>query len=159
MQANTEQKGFFASLFDFGFTSLVATRFLKFIYVVGIVLLTLFSLADLVTFARLGRGGIVAGIFIAAVSWLVGVVWMRIIVEFFVVFFRMGSDVRSVAMATNGGPVANPIAPSPPSWSPPRPVAPPPPVQPVPRPPSFCASCGSALTVGAKTCAACNAPV
>ena len=114
MTAPTKQRNFFLSLFDFGFTSLIAIRFAKFIYVVGVVLISIDALFDLIFISRLGKGWIVGGIIVAAISWLVQMVGWRILIEFMIVFFRDGfrraQDRRHDRSRTGAGAGSEPIA-------------------------------------------------
>lgn len=162
MTGPPEQRNFFASLFDFKFVSLIATRFAKVIYVIGVVFISLDALSNLVVFGRLGGGWFVIGIVFAAISWLIQMIFWRILLEFMIVFFRIGDDVRRIAGSTVGlqaygrvpgsQPSASPLAPT---TVPATTMAPPPPAMVG----SYCGSCGSALAPGARVCPTCNSPV
>ncbi len=160
MTAPTKQRNFFLSLFDFGFTSLIAIRFAKFIYVVGVVLISIDALFDLIFISRLGKGWIVGGIIVAAISWLVQMVGWRILIEFMIVFFRMGSDVHKIAVTTGAEQAQVPVLSQSHLQSPQAAPVTAPLAPPAAGPPSvtYCGSCGSALAAGTRVCPTCGTP-
>lgn len=99
--------GFFRSLVDLSFTSFVTARVVKFIYVLSVifvVLYALFATLSLVTFAggfasALAGSrviGIVAGtilfVLLAPVVLLVGVTYVRVLLEIVIVLFRISEN-------------------------------------------------------------------
>ncbi|MGH3191153.1 MAG: DUF4282 domain-containing protein [Streptosporangiaceae bacterium] len=90
-------KGFFGSLFDFGFTSFVTPTVIKVLYVlilIGTVLSALvFTIAAFRASAVFGIGVLVIGdpLFIIIV-----LAFYRIILEFFIVIFRVSEDIRAI---------------------------------------------------------------
>jgi Domain of unknown function (DUF4282) len=90
-------KGFLASLFDFGFTSFVTPTVIKVLYVlimIGTVLSALaFTIAAFKASAIFGLGVLIIGdpLFIIIVM-----AFYRIILEFFVVIFRVAEDIRAI---------------------------------------------------------------
>jgi Domain of unknown function (DUF4282) len=90
-------KGFLSSLFDFGFTSFVTPTVIKVLYVlimIGTVLSALaFTIAAFKANAIFGIGVLVIGdpLFIIIVM-----AFYRIILEFFVVIFRVAEDIRAI---------------------------------------------------------------
>jgi hypothetical protein len=102
---SSDTKGFFRSLYDFGFTSLIGTRFLKFVY--GL-LVILASLAEIVVVISLlsqksdafsgnvvtNHGGAFA--ILSVLYYFMTLIWLRISIEFLIVFFQIGDNVRAM---------------------------------------------------------------
>jgi hypothetical protein len=102
--------------------SLIATRFLKFIYALSVILYSLVGVFLLIALlAASGRAGGGAAILVALIFvplwYLLGLIWLRVVVEFFIVFFRIGDDVRAMRIGAVGLPravlVAQPTSPAP----------------------------------------------
>ena len=101
-----EAKGFFASLFDFGFTSFITLKFLRVIYGVVVVLILLISVAILV--ASISQGGMYAllAIVVVPIVTLIYLVLTRVSLEIVALFFRIGENTSlMVAAANRAGPV------------------------------------------------------
>jgi len=104
-----ETKGFFASLFDFGFTSFITLKFLRLIYGVLVVLILLAGVVFFV--ASISQGGlyILFAIVIVPIVTLIYLVLTRVSMEMVAIFFRIGENTNlmaasaGVAGPTNGG--------------------------------------------------------
>jgi len=104
-----EAKGFFASLFDFGFTSFITLKFLRLIYGVLVVLILLAGVVFFV--ASISQGGlyILFAIVIVPIVTLIYLVLTRVSMEMVAIFFRIGENTNlmaasaGVAGPTNGG--------------------------------------------------------
>jgi len=84
-----------ATLFDFRFEHLVTVRVLRFFYVLAVVLGGLMALSTLITLASIAHGiGALIGIVVAGAWFLLFLLGARLAVEFLVVVFRLGEDVR-----------------------------------------------------------------
>jgi Domain of unknown function (DUF4282)/Protein of unknown function (DUF2510) len=98
-----ETWGFFRSLYDFKFASLVATRWMKFIYAIWVVLLSLAAaigvIASLVELSQSPVAGVVLliAVLIYYVVWLIII---RVVAEVLIVFFRIGDDLRALRLGT-----------------------------------------------------------
>ncbi len=91
----TESKGFLASLFDFSFTSLITVRYVKFAYVLATILIFLVALAyTIFAFAVSKVVGLVVLIIGDPLYILLSMILCRISVEFIIVFFRIGDDIK-----------------------------------------------------------------
>ncbi len=87
---------FFAGLFDFGFTKFITLSFLKFIYVLVVIAMSLGLLAMIVIgFAAGPLVGIVA-LILGPIVALLYLVWIRMGMEFLAVVFRMASDIHTM---------------------------------------------------------------
>ena len=97
-------KGFLSSLFDFGFTSFVTPTVIKVLYVLILIGTVLSALAFTITAfkasAIFGIGVLVIGdpLFIIIV-----LAFYRIILEFFIVIFRVSEDIRAIRERGGGG--------------------------------------------------------
>jgi hypothetical protein len=100
---SSSPKGFFASLLDFGFSSLITTRIIKVVYIIITVVVSLAALGFLI--AELSRGGadIVLGVVLAPIGWLLYMIGARITLEIVIIVFRIGEDVRRIADAPRAG--------------------------------------------------------
>ncbi len=87
-------KGFFKSLYDFKFVSLIGQRFLRFVYAVVVVLSTIGAVITIL--ASLGQNNGVALAIAIAVIYFLDLIWLRILVEFLIVFFQMGENVHAI---------------------------------------------------------------
>jgi hypothetical protein len=96
-----EAKGFFASLFDFGFTSFVTLKFLRIIYG-GLVTLILATGVILIV-ASLSQGGTYAflAIVIIPIVTLFYLVVTRVSLEIVALFFRIGENTSLMVAAAN----------------------------------------------------------
>ena len=92
-------KGFFGSLFDFSFDNFIATKLVKFLYVLTLILLSIASLVYLVLgLVALGNGSGMGLLFIilAPVIWLFGLVVSRLYLELVIVMFKISEDIKDI---------------------------------------------------------------
>ena len=97
-----EAKGFFAGLFDFGFTSFITLKFLRLIYGVLVVLILL---AGVVAFlGSISQGGIyiLVAIVIVPIVTLIYLVLTRVSMEMVALFFRIGENTNLMVAAAGG---------------------------------------------------------
>jgi hypothetical protein len=93
-----ETRGFFAALFDFGFTSFVTPKIVKALYV----LFTFWTLVWALIFMRIGfkYGGAAGGIFtlvvVDPIFLLLTLGVSRMVLEFFVVTHRIHDEVKAI---------------------------------------------------------------
>jgi hypothetical protein len=97
-RAGEYSKGFFGSLFDFGFNSFVTPKIIKALYV----LYTIWMVVWAIIFIRLGfkYGGVSGGIFtlviVDPIFLLLTLGVYRVVLEFFVVVHRMHEDLKVI---------------------------------------------------------------
>jgi hypothetical protein len=96
-QPGTSVSGFFRSLFDFSFTTLITTKVIKVVYIIATVAVTLIALVVFVASVTRGGIGIVFGIIVVPIVWLLYLTLVRISLEFTIVIFQIGADVRTIA--------------------------------------------------------------
>jgi Domain of unknown function (DUF4282)/Protein of unknown function (DUF2510) len=93
--ASLSDKGFIRSLYDFKFVSLIASRFIKFLYACSVIM---YSIGYAIVFAALlSRGGGAAAFAILLIPvYLLTLIWLRISMEFLIVVFHIAEDVRTI---------------------------------------------------------------
>src|SRR3954452_792252 len=98
MQTTTDMdaKSFFRSLYDFKFTSLVATRVIRVVYMLLVILYSLVAVLVFVGSLSRGSAGAAAAIIVVPIGYLLSLIWLRIFMEALIVFFGMGEDIRAI---------------------------------------------------------------
>ncbi|MGH3165365.1 MAG: DUF4282 domain-containing protein [Trebonia sp.] len=96
--------GFVSSLFDFGFTSFVTPKIIKVLYVLVTIWTMLWALAFLDIGFRYGHaaGGLITLIIIDPILILVSLGVFRVVLEFFMVSFRMQEDLKALRESSAG---------------------------------------------------------
>ncbi len=93
----SDSKGFLAALFDFGFTTFVTPKIVKVLYVLIMIGLGLGALV--IIFSLFGHSliaGIIGLLIVAPLYFIVSLAFYRIIMELFVVVFRISDDLRAI---------------------------------------------------------------
>ena len=103
MSSQPGSNSFFGALFDFSFSEFVTTRIIKVLYVLGMIGVTLWSLVFL--FAGLSRGGGAAffALLFSVLGFFVGLIYLRVLLEFIVIVFRIAENTSVIARNTGGG--------------------------------------------------------
>jgi hypothetical protein len=100
-------KGFFASLFDLSFTSLITTKIIKIVYAISLVFIALVAVVSIVAAFRESPGlGIATLIIIAPLLTLLYAIYTRVILEFIITVFRIAEYNRDAVIelrALRGG--------------------------------------------------------
>jgi hypothetical protein len=99
--SQVEAKGFFASLFDFGFTSFITLKFLSVIYGVVVVLILVTSVILFVTGISQGGTFAVLAIVVIPIVALLYLVLTRVSLEIVALFFRIGENTSLMVAAGN----------------------------------------------------------
>ena len=100
-----EEKGFFGRLFDLSFNEFITTKIIKVLYVIAIIgsaIGALFILGGL--FATRTFGGVLMGLVLAPVVFVLYVILARIWLETLIVLFRIAENTGK--MANKGEPPA-----------------------------------------------------
>jgi hypothetical protein len=160
-----EPRGFFASLFDYSFSSYITPRIIKLLYVLATILVALWVLLlILLAFKASKTLGILTLLIGGPLDFLITMIWVRVGLEALSAFFRIHRDVHDInarGVSSNGLPVAPvppPLVPEPKpeaalvgATAPaPAAAAPPPAVE------RFCANCGAETTPGKRFCTGCG---
>jgi hypothetical protein len=92
-----DAKGFIRSLYDFGFTSLITTKVIRFVYALLVIINSIGAAITLIACLASGRGPlIVVGFIFVPIAYLIYLILLRIAMELIVVFFKMGEDVHAI---------------------------------------------------------------
>lgn len=163
-----QAKGFFASLFDFSFSSFITPRLVKVLYVLMTIVVALWTLLFVLLAFRSSKSfGFIALIILGPIFFVIMMIWVRVGVEAIIAFFRIQEDVAEINQRA-GGAEATSVAsvPSSPATGP-DPISQPAPVaisSPAPDPASspgpvarFCENCGAERSPGKSFCIACGA--
>lgn len=91
-----ETKSFISSLFDFTFTSYVTPKFLKFLFVVGIIVAILATIVAIITgfMSHIAIGVIV--LILSPIIFFLYVLFVRIYIELVMILFRIQADVAKL---------------------------------------------------------------
>jgi hypothetical protein len=90
-------KGFFGSLFDLSFRSLITTRIVKLLYVISIIVIGLGALAIIaIAFNASTAAGVVTLIIVAPLYALVYLIWTRVVLELVIVLFRIMENTQEL---------------------------------------------------------------
>jgi len=92
--------GFFRSLYDFGFTSLIGSKIIRFVYALSVVLYTIGAALAIIAGISQGSSSAIVSIIVVPIGYIWGLIWLRILMEFLIVFFRMGDDIHSMRVRT-----------------------------------------------------------
>jgi hypothetical protein len=98
------QKGFFASLFDISFSSLITTRIIKILYVIILVVIGLFSLFAIIAGLSQGGGNAVATIIFVPIAALLYTIFARVYLEIIIVLFKIGENTGEMVRLAGGTP-------------------------------------------------------
>ncbi len=92
--AGSDQPGFFSRLFDTTFSTFVTPSIVKVLFVLGVVLISIVSVFILIGgLSTLDDDGI-ALVIIAPLYWLLGIIWIRVLIEVVMVLFRIEANTR-----------------------------------------------------------------
>jgi hypothetical protein len=93
---SAEASGFIAALFDLSFTSFITTKLIKVLYVLGIAGAALWALAMAGT--GIAQGGVsLVLVLISPILFLIGVIYMRVMMELIMVLFRAAEHLAEIA--------------------------------------------------------------
>jgi uncharacterized protein DUF4282 len=123
-----DTKGFFASLFDMSFSSLITTKVIKVLYVISLIVIGLVALFFIIgAFASSPAAGVVTLLIIAPLLALFYVVYTRVVLEFIIVVFRIAEYTHELVELTRAqAPAVAVTAAAPTTEMPPTSVNPPP---------------------------------
>jgi uncharacterized membrane protein len=97
-----DRKGFFGSLFDLSFTSLVTTRIIKVLYVLAIIVIGLYALAFIAGgFSNSASAGVVVLLIVAPLFTLVSLIYTRVLLEVIIALFRIMENTSELVAHAN----------------------------------------------------------
>lgn len=98
-----DAKGFLRSLYDFKFTSLIATKVIRFVYALLVILYSILAALTLIGCLASKNGALIFfGFIILPILYLLYLILIRIFMEIVIVFFKMGEDVRAIRDSSAG---------------------------------------------------------
>ena len=98
-------KGFFGSLFDFSFDNFIATKLVKFLYVLSLILISVAAIVYVVAGLLLlsERSGLgVLMIILSPILWLFFLVISRLYLELVIVMFKISEDLKDIRDSSTG---------------------------------------------------------
>jgi uncharacterized protein DUF4282 len=106
-----QAKGFFASLFDYSFSSFITSRIVKVLYVLTTIVVALWTLAFVLFAFRLSSAfGLISLLVLGPVFFVITMIYVRVGTELIIAFFRIHEDVAGINQRV-GGAEAAPVAP------------------------------------------------
>lgn len=91
-------KGFFGSLFDLSFTSLITSKIIKLLYILSIVVAGIAALSVIASsFAASTTAGIFSLLIVAPLIFIVSVIYARVLLEIIIVIFRISEHAAEIA--------------------------------------------------------------
>jgi hypothetical protein len=109
-------KGFFASLFDTSFSSLITTRVVKVLYVLTLIVIGLVAVAFILSaFAQSAGAGVLTLLILAPLGALFYAVYARVILELFIAIHRLveyNGELVSLTRQQMGLPMGGPAGPT-----------------------------------------------
>jgi Domain of unknown function (DUF4282) len=155
-------QGFFASLFDYSFSSFITGRIIKVLYVLTTIIVGLWTLFFiLVAFRESSAFGILTLVVFGPLFFVFTMIYVRVVLELIMVIFRIHEDVDAINRRGGGETVA--VAPGPVPEQPTPDAAPTDvsatedtPAAPTEETPRFCESCGAERSPGKSFCTSCG---
>lgn len=150
-----QAKGFFASLFDYSFSSFITPRIIKILYVLTTIVVALWTLAIILFAFKASKAlGVLTLLIFGPLYFVIAMIYARVGLEVLIAFFRIHSDVDEInrrggdtpataPATTAAAPAAGPIAEAAPAEAAPT--------------PRFCDSCGAERSPGRRFCNVCGA--
>jgi hypothetical protein len=93
----SNQRGFFESLMDTTFESLITPKLIRFLYIVGMVVLALGALAIVVVGFTEGAGSGILALILAPIGALIYLIVLRLYLELVVVAFKIRDAAEEIA--------------------------------------------------------------
>ncbi len=97
-------RGFFGSLFDFSFTSFVTPKIIKVLFILGVLVVSLYAVIMLgVGLLSMVQGRVGAGlgaILLAPIVFVLGLCYVRVLLELMVAIFRIAENTSQLAQHT-----------------------------------------------------------
>ena len=89
-------KGFLKSLYDFSFSSFVTSKVVRVLYIIITILYSLGAIGLFIELISRGGASVVVAIIVVPLGYLLYLTLARIGLEFIIVVFRIGEDVRII---------------------------------------------------------------
>ncbi len=105
MEHKGEHRGFWASIFDMAFTNFITIKIVQLLYWLAIILNALIALGVFIGLTRAGGAGVVAGLILAPILFIILTILSRVYLEIIIVLFRIADNTAEMA-ASGRGPTA-----------------------------------------------------
>jgi Domain of unknown function (DUF4282) len=92
--ASGSTSGFFSSLFDTSFKSFVTPKIVRVVFIIGLVVAALYGLGIFIALASRGGGGVVLGLILGPIVFLVMTIGLRVYLEVVMLLFRIEANTR-----------------------------------------------------------------
>ena len=91
------EKPFFSSLFDFSFSSFITPKIIKILFVIGLILVAIFTLIMIITafISHIGFGVVI--LILSPIIFFLYTLAVRIYLELLIVIFRIQGDIAELA--------------------------------------------------------------
>ena len=107
-----DTKGFFGSLFDLSFTSLVTTRIIKVLYVLAIIVIGIYALIFIAGgFSNSTSAGVLVLLILAPLFALVSLIYTRVLLEVIIALFRIMENTSELVVRASALTPSIPILP------------------------------------------------
>ena len=114
-----QAKGFFASLFDYSFSSFITPRIIKILYVLTTIVVVLWTLAIIgFAFRASTAFGVITLLILGPLYFVIAMIYARVGLELLIAFFRIHSDVQEINTRLDGGAGETAAEPAPPAPEP-----------------------------------------
>jgi len=94
---NAKSRGFFARLFDFSFQEFITPSIIKVLFIISLVVIGLSVLGAIITGFMAGAGTGVFTIIGGLIFGFLMILYVRVLLELFIVFFRIHDDTQEMA--------------------------------------------------------------
>ena len=88
--SQASEPSFFSALFDVSFSNFVTNRIIKVLYILALIGVTIGALVFLVTGLTQGGGAALLALIVAPLYFLLGLIYIRVLLEVIIVLFRIG---------------------------------------------------------------------
>jgi len=88
---------FLNALFDFSFTEFVTPKIVKFIYILSMIIVGLGYISSLIGGFAQGVGAGIAALIVGAIVAILVLAYIRVVLEFFMVLFRIYENTHTMA--------------------------------------------------------------
>jgi hypothetical protein len=97
MSTQIESTGFLGALFDFSFSNFITGRLIKILFALGLLAWGLTALSILLAAFQRGFLTGILGLIFAPLVFLLGAMYLRVVLEIFMVIFRIAENVQRIA--------------------------------------------------------------
>jgi Domain of unknown function (DUF4282) len=97
MEHKAEHKGFWASIFDMAFTNFITIKIVQLLYWLAIILNALTALGVFIVLTRAGGAGVIVGLILAPILFIILTIFARVYLEIIIVLFKIADSTEEMA--------------------------------------------------------------